>query len=818
MDGQLSSQPLLCSTKEMLKDACYYIPYYQRPFSWDPSPHISRFFEDISDGILSLYEQEGDTRDSLSETFLGTVVCFADRVPYSSIEPKIPNDLPNQDKLVLIDGQQRLSVCLTTCIALHDLLVRNKLPKIDFLDASVEQQKFETLKLETEDTLYDMIQCRASSGTKKFYPRIIRQIDDLWSREKSKCKYTSHIGKLTSDYIDNVIAGKKNEFKRDNPVVNKLKALTIRNFLVNLATGKSGLRIRNDMIKPITDITSVFENNNVQEQLFSQDTPIKLLRILDEYSKTREGKAAKISLKVEKYKRIARILTFASYLLQRVKFIKMVTTSENYGFSIFDSLNTTGDDLTAFETFVPEVIRENMPMSNYRQSPFYDMMNEINDYLNDKDNSKVQTEKTKNLIISFALAETGYKLSSDLGRQRAYLLSNYIEQQEGDEEAKKQNIELIQHFQHVSRVFEYFANTKRNAMYKYMRAISGYGVIDDIQHSYAEEHKDAISEAQFNLCLLVDANHKITIPLLSRYYSQHIHNQDDPFTHRAMCQSIISTSAFFSLWRMSSLDTDSIDDHHRNIMYNNAGPEEDGTLPNPQLNYARNVENCNVPDINDLQKEYVRLLVEVRGLKESSKEKDITTIPSKSEWIKASFQQPIYARQRQVAKYLLLVRHIHSQSSERGTPEFGSNIWNNCVYETIDHIVPISEATGPGERELLNSIGNLTLLPRQVNSYINNACWEKRKFIYLALSAEDEDEFEERKKTIVDQKLATAEKIEIIQQDWVSIHNGHYLPIVKELLEYDFSNEKREKAIYRRGKKILCDVWDPVKNWLDRKS
>jgi hypothetical protein len=55
-------------------------------------------------------------------------------------------------------------------------------------------------------------------------------------------------------------------------------------------------------------------------------------------------------------KEIFILLLILRFVLQRVFVADIVAKKEEYAFEMFDSLNTTGDPLTAFETFKPKVV------------------------------------------------------------------------------------------------------------------------------------------------------------------------------------------------------------------------------------------------------------------------------------------------------------------------------------------------------------------------------------------------------------------------------------------------------------------------------
>ena len=204
MEGHLLSSPSLESTQKLLAspDSCYYIPNYQRYFAWDKDD-IERFIEGIVEGIDSMASPDSSSKGSRAETFMGTIVCFEDKAPFNSVSPKERNDLPKIVS-ILVDGQQRLTVCLATAVVLHDILRRSKL---DILENAVEakvQDQFIGLKDKIKDSLYKMLAREEVTGDRKYFPRIIREEIDCWSTNRSKSKYKSPISYMLSEYIDYV--------------------------------------------------------------------------------------------------------------------------------------------------------------------------------------------------------------------------------------------------------------------------------------------------------------------------------------------------------------------------------------------------------------------------------------------------------------------------------------------------------------------------------------------------------------------------------------------------------------------------------------
>ena len=102
----------------------------------------------------------------------------------------------------------------------------------------------------------------------------------------------------------------------------------------------------------------------------------------------------------------------------------MSAYNEDYAFDMFESLNTTGEPLTAFETFKPKVI-ERIGLSQYEKSTSREFMKPVENYLEKFRKAQERQNGTSQLLLPFALAETGEKLSKRHSDQRRYLRDQY---------------------------------------------------------------------------------------------------------------------------------------------------------------------------------------------------------------------------------------------------------------------------------------------------------------------------------------------------------------------------------------------------------
>jgi uncharacterized protein with ParB-like and HNH nuclease domain len=107
---------------------CFYIPAYQRPYSWD-NEHITRLYDDTGHGVASLIESS----DAI--TFLGTIITIHD-TKYLTVDPKVTDQLPPK-VMTVIDGQQRLTTLLLLVATIHDQLTvrQHKLDKAEGAEA-----------------------------------------------------------------------------------------------------------------------------------------------------------------------------------------------------------------------------------------------------------------------------------------------------------------------------------------------------------------------------------------------------------------------------------------------------------------------------------------------------------------------------------------------------------------------------------------------------------------------------------------------------------------------------------------------------------
>jgi len=121
---------------------------------------------------------------------------------------------------------------------------------------------------------------------------------------------------------------------------------------------------------------------------------------------------------------LSRTLIFYRYFCTRVALTVVTTRTEDDAFDMFEALNTTGEPLTAYETFRPKVI-EAEGLELYESSPSYGAIRRIDRYLDTFKKADDRQRATSDMLIPYALGETGDKLQKNLSAQRRYLRDSF---------------------------------------------------------------------------------------------------------------------------------------------------------------------------------------------------------------------------------------------------------------------------------------------------------------------------------------------------------------------------------------------------------
>ena len=742
---------------------CFQIPDQQRQFSWYEHT-INRLIKDIlRDMKCRMIYTENNSNpkfDPKALSFMGTVVCCKEG---------------SENAYTVIDGQQRLTVFMILSIILHDY-INNSMSAIGGST---------NLKKQCEkicDKLKDMFEQRVPSSENPL-PCMIRESEDMWPGPRTSAQYKSPISHYISHY---------EKYHRERGQGQVLEFFDYYNDIINDQHMAEDYRYKqfgnavNCIRNKIYGICEPDSNElcNIEKILAGSRDPkgdlLEGLFISNIPNFSLDG----IDFENPEHQKIIRAFLISVYLMYKVRFAFLVATDEGHAFDIFDSLNTTGELLTAYETFRPEIIRTER---DYKNKPSWKHICEINKYLENSSESKSRKKITDEMLISFALAESGKELSTKLNDQRNYLKETYE-----DMDTSSKRADFTRHMMHVSGVYQHLWYGRKSI-----------GDIFNLNaHDMTDEEQDIIKHARFAMGFIKETNHFISAAIISRFYEQAKLAKSNLKKDKALelCGAIKAIAAFFALWR-SCNTTDGIDDRYRKMFDNTR-----------RIRLSRQYgASLSLPG---LKKEFCDILKTDGG--NSNK-----TIPSLEKWIDRFEKYPIYRSNKKVAKFILLTAaHNSIEGNNNGYLRTGTNnnspvllydnLWGKNSYKTIEHIIPQKPTPNNNKPKLdvdtLNYLGNLTLLPTKVNAVFSNRPWKEKKLLFNIIAAKDDNER--------DKHCKKANQSGIDESITDKLKGFDYLPMAKTLSKWqgDFSSPKH---INNRGKNLMIVAWPTLSDWLD---
>ncbi|MFE2271087.1 DUF262 domain-containing protein [Streptomyces lavendulae] len=747
---------------------CLYIPPYQRAYSWEASK-VKRLIADVAHGVDQI------TKFPASICFIGSVIALRD-LQYTTVDP-IHRPMVPPKVMSIIDGQQRMTTLLLLTTVLHEEISTraHRLPKNggDARDWCFNQAIDVTVRL-TDTFEEDM---RWGEDDFRFYPRMIRSFHDVWSRNKGEAQYESPIGYYLHQYgryrrdesnwqdykHSSFVEG---EAQDANAQAHKHLELTRALIRRTLRQAVSMSRQAREDEAELPSGQAMAESGILQEALFNSPFPDYVIE------------AARDD---DRIGTLLRLIVFANYLLNRVTVAVVTSKHEDYGFDMFEALNTTGQPLTAIETFKPKAIK-NEPLKEWHESESYKHFDTIEKYLDAEGASSADKRQTAtdNILIPFALLNDGNKLSKRLSEQRRYLRTAF------DKEADQ---------------------SERRVFLQALAQVTGFVSGPWAQPDKLPQCSDDELRNQAALCaqVLREAKHDIIVAPLTRYYASHRLAQDDIDDRaRQFLTAVRACGAFYGLWRGAFGGTNGIDNVYRKLMLESASGNDGLRF----MRFGRQLTE--VPHVEDMLS-FLRQHLQEEGLGE------------KERWVAKAAEVPVYQSSRQLTKLLLLAASNDSTPDRErpglitpGRKDLLSTLsvqrWHDEAFATIEHVAP----KGPGatewesklfeEANTVHVLGNLTLLPRVENSSARQRSWAIKRLMFQALSATT---VEEAEKTLA---RAAHEGIEIGEGAEAIIRRARHLPLVAALAERE--EDWTVDFVRERSKRLAGLAWDSLAPWL----
>ena len=744
-----------------------YIPAYQRSYSWD-NKNISRLFEDVLQGIRRIISRP----DTIS--FIGTIIAIHDK-QYQTIMPIYRNRVPSR-VMTIIDGQQRICTILMSNIVLHDYIRRTVKRFKEKTETHLAwiHGKCTTLLADLRNTyLIDHIN---RNNNHRYYPRIIRAYSDAWSYRPNEAKYESPIAKLIWKYIDFTESGTTCQFKLNFEDITHYKTVD-RTFRF----------IQKEIRRICQSHFNEYGFPHLQEsfaEIWDLSPPTEVKKYIREAENDQHYKY---------FCYLLRLLIFARYLNHHMVATIVTTENEDDAIDIFEALNTTGEPLTAFETLKTKVI-ERETLQQYELTESYEHITEIERYIDKYSKAEERQKVTSEMLVNFALFETGYRLQKTLTHQRRYLHDEF------DKRSAPNNIDENRSFVRSLCVMASFLDRLWDVKKGTNPDFTSLNITDE--------------EAIVGFEVLREFKHSITIAPLSRFYQQVLEAEQE--TDRIQktedfVEAIKATVTFSVLWRGAKGTTHNIDSYYREIM--SSGISRGNERVSPLARHPNG--SLGTVSISNYKKA-LQLVLKHNG-----------KIENKEEWTKQVLTTPIYQYAKVITRFLIFCASDDTIASEtekglltQGRPGINPmltlNRWNDKAYFTVEHVAPQARNANwdtdryddiYNDSKTVHTLGNLILLPKDENEILGNKSWEHKKLMYSLLSAETQEEFDNLQTQLPNVGLTLSKRANEV------VNKAKYLNLCKSIAIYD-----RDWSLCIIEKRTRCFaglVWDRLAKWLD---
>ena len=668
------------------------VPEYQRTYDWNED-NIKRLLEDCLNRFYNLSKS-----NNKSYTFLGTLILVNEESESSF----------DGTSLSVVDGQQRLITLILLCCALIEELFLRK-----DNTSSLQEPTISWIKKEIKfilERLYDCVIGQLHSGDQTSgFPRVVRSPKDNRAFSHSEAKYHSVIAKFLHDFNNYYLQQDNSAF---TPVQTDENAETSR-FFQNYEYIKKqvelGIYKGNDTSD--TGDQSELDFNQIDHDNFQNPGLRNLFEKLDTLPDQAERDIVISDITNNSDSSgLIRLMLFSHYVLKSVVLTRIETIDEDAAFDIFDSLNTTGEPLSAIETFKPHVMsfeREN-GYTNFSITESAKQFERLEENLNHiyLENDRRQKE-TKELLVTFALYLEGHKLPENLASQRAYLREKF-------DGAANSNLDhqIVQSLADIAEFRQTYWNR------------------DSIRKLDSIHHNDTSDWLKLCCTFISEMKTSLALPIMARYWAQYQQDENES----TFANAVMALTAFLVLRRSITGTTGGIDTDFRKMM---------GTLCTG-LDYSNSL-----PGLDELKETLKKYLVASR-----------IGVTDKETWVSRVCEVPLASSSKPLCRFLLfaasdntmidqtnpglLKRETVIDSDQLAFLNFSK--WQDSKYATVEHVAPDSKPDSGWDEEIYrqqytrHTIGNIILLPRKENSSIGNAPWNKKKLFYGSLVAKTEGE------------------------------------------------------------------------------
>ncbi|MGI9885749.1 DUF262 domain-containing protein [Vibrio chagasii] len=756
------------------KTTGFYMPAYQRPYSWEEA-HIRDLFSDCENVFRNLLESS----DAI--IFLGSILSVDDSEG-NTVYPIAKRHTPSTIKLI-IDGQQRLSTLMLIILCLNERL-RILLPNLkkaikneegeDSLDA-LEQLR-EVVSELIRDTSNYSVETTADHDLYKYLPKIIRSQVDCWGKDERKALYESPISQLLSSYQRHTLE------QESNAIFKPLDLTTFDEGSKRVVSNIKEIRKQLDCVQK--GFRFKLPGGDIEEPLSVEDFVgvSTLEKCLDFPVDEHLLNSSKTNDKIDQ---IIYLVAFSKFLLHRVCLTFVQVDNESYAFDMFEALNTTGEPLTAIETFVPKVIehigkkrKEGEPEESLES--LMGLLNGVTERFENIIKNKEKNDKTKALILAFVRAYIGKVKVTTLRDQRDAMLKSYEDC----------------NFYSKDDYLSYLA-TSADFLFEHWQ-ISEPDVKELVQH----ESKDVS-----NVCLkyLADIKHDIVQSLLIQFILQDKKYETVGTQFSNFEPALKAVTAFSVLWRAMSGGADGIDAVYRKL-------HEKGIEGVP---YQLQSSDLTSEHLNaDKVKAFFR-----EELKDKIRSKGSPQVGVFEQWLDICSKQPLLEKPKNT-KFLILAGFHNLNLVDGGfTRAYGkdSDYLTPIMWELLsnkDRIKKVYEGTS---RSVFNKWGDSEISNPDTYNKLGNILVDARNSISLRTQESWYDLKQHMLEALSNDSIAEVGTILNSQSELSveAVKNASLLMLEKKFLEITWADSWNKTAIDERTELLLKNAWQNLTEWLD---
>jgi len=737
----------------------FIMPEYQRPYKWSEE-NIERLIDDIVGGLSRSNAKEVET------LFLGTLIVV------QAQNSEFTKYLQNQQKYAspagiyyVVDGQQRLSTLAILAIVLRREIIK----LIEKLDAKYSSDlEYVKAKSVVESDILDLLTefygvNFSGSANPKLKPLILRKTQEFWIREGSQ-EYVSPIAKYIAEYIHD--EKKERDYMKDGDMYEILQI--------------NQKKIFDELQAKLLDGSNVFNLVDNAKAIFPDEFLFNFEFVLNADHRNKDDQIT----------HLLKYCLFTLFMSKHCCVNYLEPKNHQWAIEVFQSLNSTGIPLSALEVFKAYVYQNTHIESKYGDL-IADVFGTIEEQLISTNDGSAQ-HKTDVFLTAFALGFNGEKIGMRYTEQNKYLQKTF------DNYAKniltiiktalgKSSIEDIP-------MFEYMLH-----LAKYMNFSYSPDVL------FAKSSQSDVQRAYTNLLFMKAMNFSTTYPLLAYFY------RPDDVCNSDFIDACNATAAFYALWR-SARSSSKLDNVARDLML--AG---------------LNTDDGSVVVMNWMQK---NKRVSIQKYKQALKNVLIReAIWDKDKWMSNARNNLTYQNSAVLSRYILfLTNHDTIADGTRpglalrgmtDTHEFFSpQRWLNENYNSVEHVAPQQPRSGDDswskdiyehvQGNITHTIGNLTLLPKTMNSIVGNLSWGYKHQFYSYLA----NPSDERKNELL--QLEGKQSIKYSKAAKKTLNSTSlYFHYLKPIVQLSKSDGSRTREIIEARTEFICSLaYDRLTKWL----